>query len=211
MRKQAGEAGRQGGVVATETPAEPVTPAHERVAAEWLPLEKLHGWDRNPKRHGETIPKLVRAIIRWGWGPPIEARRENSEIIAGHGRMQAAERLAARWVKASERARSKWHPEAVRVAAGEVPVRYRDLDEDDAHEAAIADNRIGEDSEWDKDLLAEHLEEFEDDADLMGFDDSEIESAIAEEEDVAESGASKLRDGLTYQVFRCRHLPLRRN
>jgi ParB-like chromosome segregation protein Spo0J len=170
-------------------------------AAEWLPLSTLHGWDRNPKRHGETVPKLVRAIIHWGWGPPIEARRENSEIIAGHGRMQAAERLALRWGKASARARSKWHPEAIRVAAGEVPVRYRDLDEDDAHEAAIADNRIGEDSEWDKDLLAEHLEEFEDDADLMGFDDSEIESAIAEDEDTAQSGASKLRDGLTYQVL----------
>lgn len=159
-------------------PAGEVTPAPVRVAAEWLPLASLHGWDRNPKRHGETVPKLVRAIIRWGWGPPIEARRENGEIIAGHGRMQAAERLAARWKKASERARSRWHPEAVRVAAGEVPVRYRDLDEDDAHEAAIADNRIGEDSEWDKDLLAEHLDEFEDDADLMGFDDSELDKLI---------------------------------
>jgi hypothetical protein len=167
-------------------------------AAEWLPLSALHGWERNPKRHGETVPKLVRAIIRWGWGSPIEARRENGEIIAGNGRMQAAERLAVRWTKTSERARSKWHPEAVRVAAGEVPVRYRDLDEDDAHEAAIADNRIGEDSEWDKELLAEHLEEFEDDADLMGFDDSEIESTLDQEE--RSESQSRHQPGETFAI-----------
>jgi len=169
-------------------------------AAEWMRLSELHGWEQNPRKHGDTVPKLVRAIIRYGWGSPIEARRENGEIIAGHGRMQAAERLAARWSKASERARSKWHPEAVRVALGEVPVRLRDLDEDDAHEAAIADNRIGEDSEWDKDLLVEHLGEFEDDADLMGFEDAEIESAITDE-DNEQPDASRLRDGLTYQLL----------
>lgn len=144
------------------------------VAAQWEPIDSLKGWERNPRKHGETVPKLVRAIIHLGWGSPIEARLANREIIAGHGRMQAAQRLPARWAKASAKRREKWHPEARRVAeTGMVPVRLRDLDEDEAHQAALADNRIGQESSWDKEELQGLLADFEDDLDVMGFEDSE--------------------------------------
>ena len=173
-----------------------------RPAAEWLSISSLAGWERNPRKHGETIPKLVRAIIRYGWGSPIEARAENREIIAGHGRMQAAERLVAKWRKASIKRRERWHAEAQRVAeTGEVPVRLRDLDEDDAHQAAIADNRIGQESVWDEDLLAEQMEEFEDEADLMGFDDRELEKLLQENDETERAATNQLRSDLTYQVL----------
>lgn len=145
-------------------------------AAAWLPIVALKGWERNPRKHGATVPKLVRAIIRYGWGSPIEARTENLEIIAGHGRMQAAERLSTKWQKTSVARRERWHPEAQRVAeTGHVPVRLRDLDEDDAHQAALSDNRIGQESSWDKQALGDLLEDFEDELDSMGFDESELQ------------------------------------
>jgi ParB-like chromosome segregation protein Spo0J len=171
------------------------------VAAQWEPIDSLKGWERNPRKHGETVPKLVRAIIHWGWGSPIEARLENREIIAGHGRMQAAQRLPARWAKTSTKRREKWHPEARRVAeTGMVPVRLRDLDEDEAHQAALADNRIGQESSWDDELLAEQLEEFEDDIDVMGFDDQEFDKLTESDVDELDT-APQLRDGLAYQVL----------
>ena len=172
-------------------------------AAEWLAIDTLRGWEQNPRKHGATVPKLVRAIIRYGWGSPIEARAENREIIAGHGRMQAAQRLVAKWHKASAARRGRWHPEAKRVGeTGEIPVRLRDLDEDDAHQAALADNRIGQESAWDEDLLAEQLEEFEDELDLMGFDDKEAERLLSEDDALTDGDtAPKLRDGLAYQVL----------
>jgi hypothetical protein len=178
----------------------PVTPGSSgATAAEWLPISSLKGWERNPRKHGETVPKLVRAIIRYGWGSPIEARTENQEIIAGHGRMQAAERLAAKWAKASTKRRERWHPEARRVAeTGEVPVRLRDLDEDDAHQAAIADNRIGQESAWDKDELSGFLEEFEDELDSMGFDDSESPGSDGEPGEPVQ--VSELRPTFTVTV-----------
>jgi hypothetical protein len=170
-------------------------------AATWVDVDSLKGWERNPRKHGATVPKLVRAIIRYGWGSPIEARTDGREIIAGHGRMQAAQRLVAKFAKASEKRLQRWHPEAIRVGkTKQVPVRLRDLDEDEAHQAAIADNRIGQESSWDTELLAEQLEEFEDDLDMMGFDDTEFDKLTDMDLDEAET-APQLRDGLAYQVL----------
>ncbi len=144
-------------------------------AAIWVPIASLHGWERNPRKHGKTVPKLVRAIIRYGWGAPIEARTEDREIIAGHGRMQAAERIVARWAKESPKRRESWHPEAARVAVSkQVPARLRDLGKEDAHQAAISDNRVGQDSGWQKDELSDLLADFEDDLQSMGFDEDEV-------------------------------------
>ena len=83
----------------------------ETNAAEWVELERLHGWDKNPKRHPDAqMRDLMKSIKRFGWGAVILAR-PNGEIIAGHGRMEAAKRLGM----------------------PKVPVRFLDLDPAEAH------------------------------------------------------------------------------
>lgn len=129
-------------------------------AAIWVATEKLTPWVKNPRKNDATVDKLAAGIKEHGFGAPILARRDNGEIIAGHTRLKAALRLGLRVV----------------------PVRYLDLDEIRAHSLALADNRIGEDSEWDREALARILVELKDaeaDLDATGFDEKEVEDLIA--------------------------------
>jgi DNA modification methylase len=135
-------------------------PAEGTAAAEWVAVERLIPWVKNPRKNDATVDKLAEGIRAHGWGAPILARRDNGEIIAGHTRLKAALRLGLKVV----------------------PVRYLDLDEIRAHSLALADNRIGEDSEWDREALARILVELKDaeaDLDATGFDEKEVEDLIA--------------------------------
>lgn len=129
-------------------------------AAIWVATEKLTPWVKNPRKNDATVDKLAAGIKEHGFGAPLLARKDNGEIIAGHTRLKAALRLGLKVV----------------------PVRYLDLDEIRAHSLALADNRIGEDSEWDREALARVLVELKDaeaDLDATGFDEKEVEDLIA--------------------------------
>jgi DNA modification methylase len=109
----------------------------ETPAAEWLPIDALRAWERNPKVHPEAqIKDLMASIKRFGWGSPILARMDG-EVIAGHGRLEAARRLGLT----------------------RVPVRKLDLDPADAALLALADNRLTETGSWDDDAVARILAE----------------------------------------------------
>jgi len=113
----------------------------------------LKPWDRNPRHNAKAIDKVAASIKRFGFGNPILARRADSEVIAGHTRLLAAEKLGLDLV----------------------PVRFLDLDPADAHLLALADNKIGEFSEWDDAEVSAILAEYEnEDADLAGFDEAEL-------------------------------------
>ena len=110
-------------------------------AAEWCDLHKLKGWQNNPKSH-KTVNKIKASLKEFGWGRSIVARRQDFEIIAGHGTVQAAlelydEGFTNEFVKD--------------FSVG--PVRFRDLDTRRAHALGIADNRSAEESKWDKEKL----------------------------------------------------------
>lgn len=133
----------------------------EEAAAEWVLLASLLPFEGNPRHNERTIPVVADSIRRFGWGSVIVARRETRQIIAGHARRGAALLLAERWQKATTRERRSWHPEAARTATtGEVPVRWKDLDQHDSTLMLIADNRIGETfSETDDEMLAGLVED----------------------------------------------------
>lgn len=166
-----------------------LTPWNTEAAAEWVGIDTIKAWEGNPRAHGAGPMKTARSIIKFGWGAPVLARRENREAVAGHGRLQAARELIRMWAAASEKRRTfwastpsdrgGWHPDALRVATkGEVVARMLDhLTEDMAHQLAVADNRIGEESEWRHDLLTAHFEDWKDATDIttLGFDTREIE------------------------------------
>jgi ParB-like chromosome segregation protein Spo0J len=127
-------------------------------AAEWVAVDSLKPWPGNPRKNAEAVAKVARSIKRFGFGSPIVARREDREVISGHTRLLAARRLGM----------------------AEVPVRWLDLDAESAHKMAVADNRLAEEANWDRDALAGLLSDWEHDTDLaaLGFEEAEIAKLI---------------------------------
>jgi DNA modification methylase len=103
-------------------------------AAVWVAVGALVPWAGNPKKPTKAeIAGVAASIRKFGFGAPMVARKANREIIAGHTRLLAAKK----------------------EGLAEVPVRYLDLSERDAHVLALADNELGAD--WDGDMLKEQL------------------------------------------------------
>lgn len=133
-------------------------------AAVWVDRRTLKPWDRNPRQNAKAVAKVAASIKRFGFGAPIVARKADSEVIAGHTRLLAAESLGL----------------------DKVPVRFVDLDPAEAHLLALADNKIGEVAEWDAALLGEVLSQYGlEDAELAGWDESELEKMGGEQPNFA--------------------------
>ena len=129
----------------------------ERVAIEELKLDP-----RNPRLHGDRqIKQIVRSIKAFGFNVPVLADQD-SNILAGHGRVHGARRLGLR----------------------EIPViRLEHLTREQARAFSIADNRLSETSSWDDQLLGEILRdlaavELNFDLEATGFTMGEIDLRI---------------------------------
>lgn len=126
----------------------------KQAAAVWVSPAELKAWAKNPRRNDHAVPAVMDSIKRFGFASPIIAR-PGGEVIAGHTRLKAA----------------------LQLRMAEVPVRYMDLDDDEAHALALADNRLSELADWDDDGLAEVLRELQaEEVDLggLGWDDDEL-------------------------------------
>lgn len=137
------------------------TPKRKEAAAVYVDPATLTPWAKNPRRNLTAIPKVVESIRRFGFGAPIVARKADRSVIAGHTRLAAA----------------------LELGLEEVPVRYLDLSEAEAHALALADNRLGEEAEWDDDLLAEVLRDLQAkgaDRSGLGWSDEELDAFLAE-------------------------------
>lgn len=145
---------------ATKRPSgKPPTAMATEPAAEWVAIADLVPWAKNPRKNDAAVPKVKASIKRFGFGAPLLARKADGEIIAGHTRLKAA----------------------IELGLTTVPVRYLDLDPAEAHLLALADNRVGEEAEWDEDLLAQVLLDVSDtDRLATGFDDAEIQQYLAD-------------------------------
>lgn len=132
-------------------------------AAEWVAPSQLVPWKDNPRKNdGTPVAKVAESISRFGFGAPIVARKANNEIIAGHTRWKAAQKLGL----------------------DTVPVRFLDIGANEAHALALADNRVGEEASWDDALLAAVLADLKaQDVPLeaLGWDDAELAAAMAEQ------------------------------
>lgn len=110
---------------------------------EWKSPEDITPYARNTKKHPtEQIDKIASQIHEIGFTQPIVVDKDYV-VIAGHGRLEAARRLALK----------------------KVPVVVADhLDEFQVKAARIADNKVAE-SEWDFEMLRFELGSL----DLRGF------------------------------------------
>ena len=129
---------------------------------EWVAIDQLKKWDKNPRDNTQAIDKVADSIKRFGFAAPIIARKEDQTIIAGHTRFAAAQKLGL----------------------DKVPVRFMDLDPADAKLLALADNKLGELAEWDQPLLKTifETESFElDDLNIAGFDFAAMDDLLGDD------------------------------
>jgi hypothetical protein len=129
------------------------------LAVVWRRIEALRPDPANPRSHSpKQIRQLTRSIGAFGFNVPILVDR-TLRIVAGHGRLLAAQDLGWR----------------------EVPTILLDhLSEAEARAFMIADNRVAESAAWNNTLLIEQLREISLDApdfaiETTGFELSEIE------------------------------------
>lgn len=139
----------------------------------YLPLERLRPSPNNARTHSKKqLKQIARSIERFGFVNPVLIS-DDFEIIAGHGRVEAAKILGLRQVPT---------------------VRLSNLSPADRRAYVITDNRLAELADWDRQLLASELQgllelEF-DDIELTGFSLGEIDLMLDEaaEKKAAETG-----------------------
>ena len=149
-------------------------------AAVYVPTALLKPWAKNPRKNDPAVQAVADSIKRFGFGAPILVRKASGEIIAGHTRLKAA----------------------VKLGLAEVPVRYLDLSESEAHALALADNRVGEIADWDAGELAAVLRDLESEdvsLDGLGWTGEEIEDMLGDG-DAEPDEAPTLGEGLVYRV-----------
>ncbi len=136
-----------------------------RTRVEKRSVDALIPYAKNSRTHSESqVAQIAASIKEWGWTTPLLVD-ESGGIIAGHGRLLAAQKLGMK----------------------EVPVIVADGWTDHQKRAyIIADNKLALNAGWDEELLAIELADLRDagfDLDLIGFDGEEL-SVIFDDEHV---------------------------
>src|SRR5699024_6320771 len=130
---------------------------------EYLNLSEFRHYERNARTHSEEqIQQLVSSIQEFGFTNPVLIDEQN-ELIAGHGRIMAAEL----------------------VGMDSVPsIRLKGLSADQKKALRIADNQLALNAGWDLELLASEIESLataDFDIDLLGFDSKFLDALFEEE------------------------------
>jgi DNA modification methylase len=129
---------------------------------EQLPTDTLIPYARNTRTHSEAqVAQIAGSIREFGFTNPILIDGENG-IIAGHGRVLAAQKLGL----------------------GKVPcIRLSHLTDTQRRAYIIADNKLALNAGWDEELLGLELADLREegfDLELTGFDGDELANLLAE-------------------------------
>ena len=156
-------------------------------AAEYVSVDQLKPWAKNPRKNDPSVQGIMDSIKRFGFGAPLLARKANGEVIAGHTRLKAA----------------------IRLGMSEVPVRYLDLSETEAHALALADNKLTEITEWNNAALSDVFQELFDagaDVNALGWLPDEI-NVLLDEIDPTPLGEEEVRplDQKKPKICACPH------
>ena len=127
---------------------------------EELPIGALKPYAGNARTHSpKQIKQIARSIERFGFNNPVLID-DTGQIMAGHGRVLAAQQLALETVPC---------------------VRLSHLSEANKRAYVLADNRLAEIANWDNELLAIELKQLAEigfDIDLTGFEPAEVDLII---------------------------------
>lgn len=130
---------------------------------EHIHITDLRRWARNSRTHSEEqVAQIAKSIREFGWTNPVLIDRENN-IVAGHGRIMAAETLGIHVVPC---------------------LRLEHLDDEQVRAYVVADNQLALQAGWDMDILRGELLDLREvgfDLDLIGFDDEELNTIFSGE------------------------------
>lgn len=174
---------------------------------EFIKTSDLIPYARNSRTHSDAqVKQIASSIKEFGFTNPVLVDADNG-IIAGHGRVMAAEKLKLK----------------------EVPcIRLDHLTDAQKRAYVIADNKLALNSGWDEEMLKIEIQELKDadfNIDLIGFDGDEFlnlfNDEVLEEEKTLkeesyseifnvivelpdESNQEKLFNELTEKGYKCR-------
>lgn len=127
----------------------------DKLKIEYVPIDSIKPYKNNAKLHpDEQVEQICNSIRETGFNDPIGVWHD--EIVEGHGRLLAAEKLGMK----------------------EVPIiRLDDLTDEQRRAYMLAHNKLTMNSGFDVELLDMELAEIETiDMTLLGFDDKEEET-----------------------------------
>lgn len=137
-----------------------MTTPHLPSAIEHLSTDALIPYARNSRTHSpEQVAQLARSIAQFGFTNPVLIDEHNT-LIAGHGRVMAAQQLGLALVPA---------------------IRLGHLSDAQRRAYVIADNKLAEQAGWDMATLAREVEDLSAegfDLDLLGFGDDELAALL---------------------------------
>jgi len=140
------------------------------VKIEYTPVHELRPYPNNARTHSrKQIRQIARSIEKFGFCNPVLIDDTN-QIIAGHGRVEAAKVLGI---------------DAVPTC------RLSHLSDADKRAYVLADNKLAEKAGWDRELLAIELQgliELEVEIELTGFEMAEIDLLL---EDAQEANGAR--------------------
>ena len=144
------------------------------MAIEPMQVGNLRPYAKNARTHSKKqIKQIARSIERFGFTNPVLISDEN-EIIAGHGRVEAAKLLGIETV---------------------LTLRLSHLTEAQRRAYVIADNKLAQNAGWDRDVLAIELQaliDVEFDIELTGFSLAEVDILL---DDAKESSPGTPAEG----------------
>jgi len=151
----------------------PMTEIHQITE---LPVKELRPYPRNARRHSrKQIHQIAASIERFGFTNPVLVS-DHGEIIAGHGRVEAAKLLGMKTVPT---------------------VALSHLSEAERRAYVLADNKLALNAGWDQEVLALELQGLIDldfNLELTGFSLAETDLVLDEAEESAcdaESGGER--------------------
>ena len=152
------------------------------LAIEYLPIGSLTPYARNARTHSDAqVAQIAASIAEFGWTNPVLID-EAGVIIAGHGRVMAAQQLGIDPVPC---------------------IRLAHLTDAQRRAYVLADNRLALNAGWDDALLAQELaalDQADYNLDLLGFDSAEVDRLLASVMDAQDADADADREDATPEV-----------
>lgn len=147
-------------------------------------ISEIKPYDKNPRKNDGSVDKVANSIKEFGFKVPIVIDK-NNVIVCGHTRYKAAKKLGIKAVPC---------------------VIADDLTDEQIKAYRLADNKVGEESEWDLELLGLELDGiFDIEMDQFGFTLPDEEDEVEEDnydKPVPEDPKSKM--GEVYKLGRHR-------
>ncbi|WP_310532750.1 DNA methyltransferase [Novosphingobium sp.] len=141
-------------------------------------ISALRPYKRNSRTHSKKqIKQIARSIERFGFTNPVLVS-DAGEIIAGHGRVEAAKSLGWRTVPT---------------------IALSHLSDAERRAYVIADNKLALNAGWDREILAIELQalvDLEFDVELTGFSLAEIDFVLDEAGEADPAGTDAAEDEL---------------